>query len=153
MSDKLRGAIFNILGDINGLSVLDAFSGSGALAFEAVSRGASRVIAIDSDRQAQQTIAANIKSLNMSEKVKLIKASVNAWLTTSDEMFDIILADPPYDDLQIPLLVRLTARVKNGSLLVLSWPGNVEIPVLDSLTLVSCKGYGDARLVFFRQVH
>ncbi len=47
MSDKMRGAIFGVLGDIKGLTVLDAFSGSGALAIESISRGAKSAIAID----------------------------------------------------------------------------------------------------------
>jgi 16S rRNA (guanine966-N2)-methyltransferase len=49
MSEKVRGALFNALGDIEGLTFLDAFAGSGALSFEAASRGAKSVIAIDKD--------------------------------------------------------------------------------------------------------
>ena len=49
MSDKARGGLFNALGDISGLTVLDAFAGSGALSFEAISRGAESVIAVDID--------------------------------------------------------------------------------------------------------
>jgi 16S rRNA (guanine966-N2)-methyltransferase len=62
MSDKMRGALFNALGDIDGLSVLDAFAGSGALAFEAVSRGAGHAVAIDVDKSAQRAIAENIST-------------------------------------------------------------------------------------------
>src|SRR4051812_43097697 len=75
MSDKMRGALFNTLGDIGGLTILDAFAGSGALSFEAVSRGARHATAIDSDRSAQQTITENIRSLSLNKHVKLIKAS------------------------------------------------------------------------------
>jgi 16S rRNA (guanine966-N2)-methyltransferase len=52
MSDKVRGAVFGVLGDIKGLSVLDAFAGSGALSIEAVSRGAKYAVAIDVDKRA-----------------------------------------------------------------------------------------------------
>src|SRR5438445_6894886 len=85
MSDKMRGALFNALGDLSGLTVLDAFAGSGALAFEAVSRGAQHVVAIDVDKSAQRTIAKNITALGLADRVKLVRASAGAWLTTTDE--------------------------------------------------------------------
>src|SRR3954464_3149409 len=75
MSEKGRGALFNALGDISGLTVLDAFAGSGALSFEAISRRAASVLAIDSDKNAQRAIAENIASLGLSRQVKLIKTS------------------------------------------------------------------------------
>src|ERR1700756_1715958 len=81
MSDKMRGALFNSLGELAGLSVLDAFAGSGALAFEAVSRGAKGAVAIDLDRSAQQAIAANITALGLQDQVKLVRASAGAWLS------------------------------------------------------------------------
>ena len=153
MSDKMRGALFAILGDIDGQEVLDAFAGSGAISFEAISRGASRVTAIESDRLAQRAIAGGIASLGLQDRAKLISASVGAWLSTSDRMFDIVIADPPYDDLQQPLLARLTDRVKRGGLFVLSWPGNLPPPVLDPLMLVSQKSYGDGQLIFYRSAN
>ncbi len=151
MSDKVRGALFNVLGDIEGLTFLDAFAGSGALAFEAISRGAESVLAIDSDRQAQKVIAGNIKALGLGQKIKLIKASAGAWLDTSRHaMFDIVLCDPPYNDLQPNLLQRLAQRVEEEGLLVLSWPGNQTPPELECMQQIEYRQYGDASLIFYR---
>lgn len=152
MSDKVRGALFNALGDIEGLTVLDAFAGSGALSFEAISRGAASALAIESDRNAQATIARNVTSLGLGRQVRLIKASANAWLQTNpDATFDIVLCDPPYDDVQENLLQHLAARVAAKGLLVLSWPGGREVPNFASLEQVTHKSYGDAQLVFYRR--
>lgn len=151
MSDKVRGALFNVLGDVEGLTFLDAFAGSGALAFEAVSRGAESVLAIDSDRLAQKVIVDNIKALNLDKQVKVIKASANAWLETNPHaMFDIVLCDPPYDNLQRSLLQRLAQRVEEDGLLVLSWPGDTEPPVLECMQQIEFRSYGDASLIFYR---
>lgn len=152
MSDKMRGALFNMLGDLAGLVVLDAFAGSGALAFEAVSRGASHVLAIDSDKAAQRTIDQSIKQLGLTQKVKLVRASTNAWLSTNeDARFDIVLCDPPYHDLQPNLLSRLAGVVKPDGLLVLSWPGNQAPPELTGLGQIEQRSYGDAQLIFYRR--
>ncbi len=149
MSDKARGALFSTLGDLEGLRVLDAFGGSGALSFEAVSRGATAVICIESDRAAQRAIAQNIKSLGLRDQVQLIAATTNAWLSTNpDALFDIVLCDPPYDDLQLFLLQKLAERVRPGGLLVLSWPGKQEPPELGTLRQIKCKNYGDISLAF-----
>ena len=148
----MRGALFNMLGDIEGLSVLDAFAGSGALGFEAISRGAKSALLIDSDRSAQKTIDQNSKQLGMANSVKLIKASANAWLgTNQDTLFDIVLCDPPYHDLQPNLLARLAACVKPGGLFVLSWPGSEPLPELPGLQLLQGRSYGDGQLGFYRR--
>ena len=154
MSDRVRGALFNVLGDIEGLTVLDAFAGSGALGFEAVSRGASQVVCIEHDRLAQKTIERNIKALEVSAHIKLIKASANAWLgTNADVLFDIVLCDPPYDDLQASLLNRLAERTNVGGLVVLSLPPNAAISLPAAhYDLQVTKEYGDAELVFYRRI-
>ncbi|HEY8999034.1 MAG TPA: RsmD family RNA methyltransferase [Candidatus Saccharimonadales bacterium] len=152
MSDRVRGGLFNTLGDIVGLKVLDAFAGTGALSFEAVSRGAASSLAIENDRPAQKQIEANIAVLGVGDRVRLIKSSSNAWLTTSpNETFDIILCDPPYDDLQLNLLARLAVRVTQNGLLVLSWPANAEAPSFEGLENVAERNYGDAQLLFYRK--
>ncbi|HEX8762294.1 MAG TPA: 16S rRNA (guanine(966)-N(2))-methyltransferase RsmD [Candidatus Saccharimonadales bacterium] len=150
MSDKVRGALFNMLGDIEGLHVLDAFAGSGALSFEAVSRGAAHATAIDNDRAAQTIIASNSKELGLQDQVSLIKAGAGAWLQTSaSSQFDIVLCDPPYNDTQINLVRRLAVRVAPNGIMVVSWPGAVDAPEIPGFKKVAHRSYGDAQLIFY----
>lgn len=151
MSDKMRGALFNTLGDISGLTLLDAFAGSGALGFEAISRGAAHVTLIDNDRHAQQTIAQNITELGVKEQTKLTQASLGAWLSTTNQQFDIILADPPYDKVQGELLEQLADRVTPGGIIVFSLPPKTELELSDSYEPAAKKDYGDATLHFYRR--
>ncbi len=152
MSDKVRGGLFNSLGDINGLSVLDGFAGSGALSFEAVSRGAKSAVAIEIDRSAHDTIVKNVEHLGLDQQIKAIRANVGSWSDNNpDAKFDIVFAAPPYDDLRLPLLNKLTMHVKQDGLYVLDWPGKQNPPQFDDLKLLSNKNYGDAQLVFYRK--
>jgi len=153
MSDKVRGALFNILGDIKDLTVLDAFAGSGALAFEAASRGASAVVAVDKDRAAHSTIERNVKDLNLQTTVKVISANTGGWsIHNMEKKFDILLLDPPYDELQINLLQKLINRhLKNGGLAVLSYPGALGEHEFEKTTIAASRKYGDSQLVFYRK--
>lgn len=152
MSDKIRGALFNTLGDIEGLTVLDAFAGSGALSFEAISRGAAQVTAIDNDKPAQLAIQSSVSSLGLEGQIKLIKASCSSWSDNNPtQKFDIVLADPPYDNTQPPVLDKLIRHVNTGGLLVLSWPSAESVPDFENVEQVVGKQYGDAQLLFFRQ--
>jgi 16S rRNA (guanine966-N2)-methyltransferase len=126
MSDKIRGAIFNILGNIADLTVLDAFAGSGALSFEAVSSGASRVTAIDQDKNAYNAIVKNISDLKLGKQIKVIRANTTSWSEKNlTESYDIVFADPPYDNLQIGLLQKLVRHLKLNGIYVISWPGKM----------------------------
>lgn len=151
MSDKMRGALFAMLGDIEDLTVLDAFAGSGALSFEAISRGAASALAIDADISAQRAIAENIAKLGLEQLVKMVRASANAWLGTNEgASFDLVLCDPPYDNLQESLIARLAHAVRTQGLLVLSWPGAEPLPQLEGLKLEAARRYGDSQLGFYR---
>lgn len=151
MSDKMRGALFNALGDIQGLTVLDAFAGSGAIAFEAISRGASRSTAIERDKSAQRSVAENIQILGLEEQVKLVKASAASWLRTSQVKFDVVIADPPWDDMQLGLVERVSLRTKPGGIFVASLAKNARLIPDETLELVTQKDYGDGTLSFYRR--
>ena len=109
MSEKVRGAIFNALGDIEGLTILDAFAGTGALSLEAISRGAKHATAIDLDKKAIEAMRLSAKDLGVESKMRIARINAKSW---SDKnrlvQVDILLLDPPYEDLQITLLFRKT---------------------------------------------
>ena len=152
MSDKVRGALFNTLGELSGLTVLDAFAGSGACSIEAVSRGAASVLAIDIDPEAIKTIASNVRLLGLEDTITVRRKNISGWSRNNqDKTFDIVLADPPYTDIRPDVLERLTVHVPPGGLLVVSWPGSEAIRDFGGLAIVSHKSYGDAQLVFYRR--
>lgn len=153
MSEKVRGAIFGVLGDIKGLTVLDAFAGSGALAIEAISRGARTAVAIEVDKGVYKIMKENIASLDLSERIKAIRAFAGAWSTRNEaQKFDLILLDPPYDDVPYRDLKKLPIHLADGGTLVLSWPGHAEPLKFNGLTSVLTKNYGDAQLVFYQKI-
>jgi 16S rRNA (guanine966-N2)-methyltransferase len=154
MSDKIRGALFNILGDITGLSILDAFAGTGAVAFEAISRGASRAVVVDSDKRAQRVLAQNIETLGLHEQVTLFRGFSSAWSNRhNEEEFDIVVCDPPYDSLDFKLLDRMARHTTDKGIFILSWPGKFEIPKITGMDQITGKSYGDAQLAFYKKTH
>lgn len=152
MNEKGRGALFNALGDIEGLTVLDAFAGSGAIGIEAISRGAKFALMIDESKQAQLAIADNIKATQVTKQTKLVKASANAWLSTTNDQFDLVVLDPPFEKLQKPLLKQLSERTKPGGLAIFSLPPNEFVDLDECFENLQTKKYGDNQLVFYRRI-
>jgi 16S rRNA (guanine966-N2)-methyltransferase len=153
MSDKMRGALFNILGDIDGLRVLDAFAGSGALSFEAISRGAAFATAIEINKTSHSQIQKNIKDLKLDNFVKAIRANVSSWSDNNpDAKFDLVLLDPPYDDLSYELLSKITKHAKHDGIVVLSYPASRQPPIFKGLEIITARLYGDSQLIFYRKI-
>ncbi len=154
MSERVRNSLFSIIGDeIQNARVLDVFAGSGSLGLEALSRGATSATFIERDRIAQKVIDANITTLNIDrKKAKLVKAPVASWLRTTDaEGYDIIFADPPYHDLQLSTVAKISGLLKPNGLMVLSYPGNGEVPPELGVVVVDNRSYGNAALAFYRK--
>lgn len=151
MSEKARGAVFNILGDLSGLKILDPFTGSGALSFEALSRGAKFAVAIDIDNNAIKTAKVSADALGITRKVKLLRANCSTWSNNNtDQKFDIIICDPPYDAERPDILEMLSRHLLNHGIFVLSWPGRTSPPELGKLKLVKSKNQGDITLHFYK---
>jgi len=152
MSERMRGALFNSLGDISGLRVLDAYSGSGAVGIEAISRGASFVMFIDQDKNAFNTINSNIKLLGI-ENAKVTKANVASWSDHNFEtVFDILIADPPYDSINNEHFAKLSRNIKDGGLFVLSLPKNSDFQLTEDFELKFYKSYADGSIsIYFKQ--
>jgi 16S rRNA (guanine966-N2)-methyltransferase len=153
MSEKIRGAIFGALGDIKGLTALDAFAGSGALAFEAISRGVTEAYAIEVDKGAQAIIVQNARELGIEDRVKATRAFFNAWSGRNQrKVFDLVFADPPFDDIPYRDLKFMPRHLADDGTLVLNWPGKMEPLKFDGLKPVKNKSYGDAQLVFYQKI-
>ncbi len=152
MGDKQRGALFNTLGDINDLTVLDLYAGSGALSFEAISRGATRATAVELDKTAQEAIAHNIHSLGLEDKVTLASSRVASWSKKHiTDWYDVVLCDPPYDRVLENSVQKLTTHIARGGIFVLSWPTHLEVPQFKDLELIKSSAYANARLIFYKK--
>ena len=152
MSEKARGGLFSALGDVEGLTVLDAFAGSGALSFEAVSRSVKHSTAIDIDKSAINTVVNSSVKLGIKSQIKAIRANVSGWSDNNpDAKFDIIICDPPFDQLKIVLIQKLTKHLKEGGIFIINMPGKLEPFELKSLKIVKDKNYGDNQLVFYKK--
>ena len=94
--DRVRETLFNWLqADVPGSVCLDLFAGSGALGFEAASRGAGQVILVEQDREASAALAQNIDILEAGN-IQLVKDDALGWLQQNHCLYDIVFLDPPY---------------------------------------------------------
>ena len=153
MSERVRSSLFNMLGDMSGLEVLDAFAGTGVIGLEALSRGASRSVMIERDRIAAKVIENNISELGVRSSAVLIRTSVANWSRTSEPgHFDVIIADPPYHDMQLSTVEQLVQYMKPKGLMILSHSGRESAPTVNGVVVVDKRSYGDAALAFYRLV-
>jgi 16S rRNA (guanine966-N2)-methyltransferase len=149
--DRVREAAFNLIGPVDGATVLDLFAGSGALGLEALSRGAARAVFVESNRAAGRAIEQNLDRLRLRGTV-LLQDAVKALQMEAQagRRYDLVLVDPPYEmfrDLQ-PALARILPRVlADDGLLVVETDARVhpEFP----LELRTSRRYGRARLTLF----
>lgn len=152
MGERIRGALFNMLGDISGQTVCEPFAGSGALSFEALSRGAKSALLLERDKRAQATIARNITNLGLIERATLVKANCRMWSQNNpDTRFDLLLVDPPYHDMQLSTVALLIRHLKPNGLMVLSYQGRGAAPTVNGVVVVDTRLYGDAALAFYRK--
>jgi len=114
--DRVRETLFNWLGQrLDGLACVDLFAGSGALAFEALSRGARRVVMIERDRAVAKALRDNAAKLGASG-AQVVESDAMAWLARNTERFDVAFVDPPYaSDLAVRALQALEPHVAGGA--------------------------------------
>jgi 16S rRNA (guanine966-N2)-methyltransferase len=127
--DRVRETLFNWLGQtLDGKSCLDLFAGSGALGFEAASRGARRVVMVENDRGAFSNLEKTLALID-ARQVDLIFGDAFDYLKKGDERFDVVFLDPPFRQNALPtLLERLPQRLAPGALVYVEAPE----PVADS---------------------
>jgi len=148
-ADKVREALFSILGDVTGLRVLDLYAGSGALGIEALSRGASHATFVERDPRAIAALRRNLESVGAEAEVR--RQDVLRFLASADPGFDLVLLDPPYDSavrLGEPLSERLPAVLTQGARIVTE--SDKRAPLRLSLPLDTERVYGDTRIAIHR---
>jgi 16S rRNA (guanine966-N2)-methyltransferase len=122
--DRVRETLFNWLGQrLDGWVCLDAFAGSGALGFEAASRGAARVVMLEQDARAVAALRDNSQLLGAAQ-VEVVRIDALSYLRQPGEDFDLILLDPPFDRaLLSPALLGAATRLKPGGKIYAESPG------------------------------
>ena len=170
-SDRVREAIFNILGPpADDARVLDLFAGSGALALEALSRGAASAVLVERAAEPARLILANAASLDVSDRVRVVRADVAATiprLAASDPPFTWIFIDPPYAR---PKTAKAAATEDHaGRALALLGDGDAPLVAADGVVIVEhdrriappddvgplaradLRRYGDTEVSFYRR--
>lgn len=114
--DRVRETLFNWLGqDLSGLVCLDLFAGTGALGFEAASRGAARVVMVEADRIALAELRRSRAALG-AEQVLISAGDANAYLAREKECFDVVFLDPPFRQNAVPaVLAKLPPRLQRAA--------------------------------------
>jgi 16S rRNA (guanine(966)-N(2))-methyltransferase RsmD len=152
-SDKLRETLFNILAPrLGGARVLDGYAGTGALGIEAISRGAEMVTFAESDRRAQALIADNLAHCGVTNGYAIIRATVAQAIDDfGAASLDIILLDPPYDDLQVDTVIATAGDLlAPGGVLVLEHARRRRTPeTAGPLVRVRQVTSGDSTLSFY----
>ena len=155
-SEKVREAIFAILG-APGESVLDLYAGSGALGLEALSRGAQRLVVVESRRPALDALRTNLTALGVEADVTVVPRPVERSAASLAPLgpFSLVVADPPYALVETGAVSRaLEGLVAAGLLapggrLVLEHASRSEPPVLAGLSLDDSRRYGDTTVSFY----
>jgi 16S rRNA (guanine966-N2)-methyltransferase len=148
-ADRVREALFSMLGSVEALRVLDLFAGSGALGIEALSRGAGAAVFVDRDPRAVAAIGRNLAAVGVEGAVH--RADVLAFLRWGSARwaapFDLVFVDPPYSSarrLAAPLSERLPALLAKDALVVTE--SDKRTPLGLALPLARERIYGDTRI-------
>lgn len=149
MGSREKIALFNMVSEeLFCARVLDAYAGSGALGIEAISRGAREVVFIEKSAKVARVIKENIRDLDLGSKSEVLVEDVNKYI--ADEDFDLIIADPPYDNFKVEELIHLTKYLKDDGTVVLSHPD--VAPEIAGLKLTKSHKYAAANLSIYRKI-
>jgi 16S rRNA (guanine966-N2)-methyltransferase len=144
-ADRVREALFSMLGDVSGARVADLYAGSGALGIEALSRGAESALFVERDQRALTALRRNLDAIGADAEVR--RQDVLRFLASPEGTFDLVFCDPPYDDaprVAAPLSEALPAMLEANARIVTE--SDKRNPLLLSLPLVVERAYGDTRI-------
>ncbi len=149
---RVKESLFSILVHrLAGARVLDLFAGTGAIGFEAASRGAARVVSVEASREAAAAIEEAAKDLGIDDVVSVFPAPVERALYRLDERFDIVYLDPPYADpvpLQLLRLLRERELLAPDAVVVYEHAAKRILPDIPGFRSTREEVYGDVALAF-----
>lgn len=156
-SDKVRGAIFSILGtQVLGGRFLDLYAGTGAVGIEALSRGASAVTFVESDHTAVQLLQKNLRTCQLLDRAQVRVAQAAAFLERKDWWggpYDVLFADPPYaapDELDVLIHAWRPGLLSEHAAVVIEHDSRTELPAsIDHAAFVRRYVYGDTALYLY----
>jgi len=154
-SDRVREALFSMLGEVTSASVLDLYAGTGALGIEALSRGASRAVFVENARPALEALRRNVETLGLRASSSIITSPVLRAVRglSAREPFDLVLVDPPYANLaeavQVLELLVDQALCSDTARIVLEHASRDAAPEVHGLTCQATRRYGDTSLSFY----
>jgi 16S rRNA (guanine966-N2)-methyltransferase len=152
-SDRLRETLFNILAPrIQGARLLDVYAGTGAVALEALSRGAAQAVCIESDRRAQALIAENRGRIGEDLRCMIVRDDARRVLRSPvpGGPFDIVFLDPPYDlDPLSAVLAAAAGQRADGGVLILEHASRRPSPLLAGAAPQRTVRAGDSTLAFY----
>ncbi len=159
-SDRVRESLFAVLGDVRGTRVLDLYAGSGALAIEALSRGAASAVCVAHARAALAALAENRDALGLTGTLQVVARRVAdaPKALAGSEPFDVIFADPPYADVASGIVARELAAVVApeaklvvpDALVVLEHAARDRAPEIAGLVFDETRRWGDTSASFYR---
>jgi 16S rRNA (guanine(966)-N(2))-methyltransferase RsmD len=151
-ADRVREALFSILGDVSGLRVLDLFAGSGALGIEALSRGAIEAGFVESSRRTADVVRANLRAVGEPPAAVHVEDALAHLARVGGAVtYDLVFADPPYSSaprLGERLSELLPGVLHESSLTVTE--SDKRAPLHLDLPLVDERSYGDTRIAIHR---
>ena len=131
-ADRVKEAMFSIIQfDLPGARVLDLFGGTGQLGIEAISRGANSAVFVDVREDACRLIRENLKRTNMTAEAKVIRSDYMTYLKSCNEMFDIVLLDPPYAEEFLENSLKIITEIdilQSGGIIISERPVGKELP-------------------------
>lgn len=150
--DRMRESVFAALGDLSGESFLDLYSGSGIIAIEAASRGATEVHLVESDRRKIPVLKQNVSIVDVPVDITAMK--VEGFLKSCAESFDLIFADPPFpqkDKKRILELIDSRGVLRPGGLFMIHYPEEDTLPETSgALKLTDSRKYGRSIVNFYK---